>query len=175
MVTLTYAEAASDVAQVRRDLADFVRALRVTYPPFRQFGAYLAVIEAGSKHGRLHVHVAIGQYVPRSAIDAAWGHGFVSVKRFTGAFGAQAATVAGYLAKYVGKVVPVGGVVTPGHHRYYCSQGHQPQWDRVLVLTRDEFESAVAEVLGEGLDVWRSPPPGELWRGPPAVSIRRVG
>ena len=68
-------------------------------------------------HG-LHLHFAVGRFVPRGMIEQAWGHGFVHIKLLgdlpvgSGAL-AEARQAAGYLSKYVGKSFDDDGRIAP--------------------------------------------------------------
>lgn len=66
----------------------------------------LAVIERGAKNGRLHVHLAVGRFIPREQIEAAWGCGFIDVRKIRVAGEGKRSRcrmAAHYLAKYVAK------------------------------------------------------------------------
>ena len=76
--TLTYAGAGChDPAQFREDLAGFFKRLRGStgerFP-------YLWVPEWHKSGHGLHAHFAVGRYIQRGLIDAAWGRGFVHIK-----------------------------------------------------------------------------------------------
>ena len=79
LATLTYrGVGCHEPLELRRDVGCFFRRLRhglglQTFP-------YLWTAEwHNSGHG-LHVHFAVGRYVPRTAIEEAWPHGFVHIK-----------------------------------------------------------------------------------------------
>ena len=103
--TLTYSgEGCHDPNLLRIHLSAFFRHLRKEIG--RDF-PYLWVPEWHATHG-LHVHFAVGRYIKRSVIEAAWPHGFVHIKLLGdlphGSDNRDQARVAsGYLAKYVGK------------------------------------------------------------------------
>lgn len=101
--TLTYAgDGCHDPVEVRADLGDFVRNLQEglggsSFP-------YFWVPEWHKSGHGLHEHFAVGRYVPRRAIDAAWGRGFVHIKLLSGMPAgatslAEARRAAGYLSK----------------------------------------------------------------------------
>ena len=75
--TLTYAEGCHDPGQVRADVGAFFRTLRADLggEPF----AYVWVPEWHKKHG-LHLHFAVGGFIPKGRIESAWGRGFVHIK-----------------------------------------------------------------------------------------------
>lgn len=72
--TLTYAgQGCHDSRQVRDDIGVSFRALRAG--PDGEALPYVWVPEWHKTGHGLHVPVAVGRYVPRSLIDAAWGTG----------------------------------------------------------------------------------------------------
>jgi hypothetical protein len=166
--TLTYAGAGNhDPAQLRADLARFFRRLRRNGQPF----PYLWVPEWHPGGHGLHAHFAVGQFIPRRAIEQAWGHGFVHITLLgdlpvgAGVRG-EARLAARYLAKYVGK--DLGGSEA-GLHRYEVAQGFQPK----IVPIRAESGT---EALGWASIVMSATPAHvwwsrdeEEWAGPPAV------
>lgn len=129
--TLTYRSAGCHDQRAHREhLAEFFRALRVQRGG-RRF-AYLWVPEWHKSGHGLHAHFAVGQFIPRRQIEAAWPHGFVHIKLLgdlpVGSTDLdEARKAAGYLAKYVGKDLAVGQDRLPGLHRYEVGQGFQPQ------------------------------------------------
>ena len=167
--TLTYAAACHDPEQVRLDVGRFFRQLRT------DLGGkglpYLWVPEWHPGGHGLHVHFAVGRYIPRKKIEAAWGRGFVHIKLLgdlPGGSGSlqESRLAARYLAKYVTKD---SGQSLGGLHRYEVAQGFQPQ--------RVSFTAATgAQALAEISDCMSSPPDyvwwsseEEDWQGPPAV------
>jgi hypothetical protein len=126
-------------------------------------------------HG-LHVHFAVGQFVPRAAIERAWGHGFISIKLLgdlpVGSGGlAESRLAARYLGKYLAKdfAGPAAGKVRPGLHRYEVAQGFQPS--RLAILGQSE-----ASVLAGASEIMHGPPAkswhsqeSEGWSGPPSL------
>ncbi len=170
--TLTYrGEGCHDEAQVRTDVAEFFRSLR------RLLGgtalAYVWVPEWHKSGHGLHVHFAVGQFVKRGLIDAAWGRGFVHIKLLgdlpvgSGQL-AEARRASGYLAKYVGKDFSETGR-TGGLHRYEIAQGFKPVGVRLWATSRDDVLALAAHHMGKAPGhVWVSD--GEKdWAGPPAV------
>ena len=169
--TLTYAPpGCDDPARLRADLAAFFRELRdgLDAGPL----PYVWVPEWHPGGHGFHVHVALGRYVPRSAIERAWRHGFFWI-RLIGDLPVgsgsrrEARVVAGYLAKYVSKSFeddrrPLG------RHRYEVAQGFQP--DKVLVygVSAEDVIERASRVIGSGPErVWLSSEV-EGWHGPPA-------
>lgn len=105
--TLTYAGAGNhDPLLLREHLGVFFRRLRgemggEAFP-------YLWVPEWHKSGHGLHVHFAVGRFIPRRKIEVSWGHGFVHIKLLgdlpvgSGRL-AEARRAALYLAKYAGK------------------------------------------------------------------------
>jgi hypothetical protein len=173
--TLTYRGAGChDEAQLRRDVAEFFLVLRC------ELGGealpYLWVPEwHKSEHG-LHVHFALGRYVPRGLIDHAWGRGFVHIKRLSdlpvgsGRF-AESRRAAGYLSKYVTKSFE-GRERVAGLHRYEVAQKFQPEQVRLEGRTLDEVLDQAEQLMGGRAPAraWLSSA-AEGWQGPPAVWV----
>ncbi|QXC59115.1 hypothetical protein KSP35_11885 [Aquihabitans sp. G128] len=169
--TLTYAGGGNhDPRLLRQHLGVFFRTLRSglggeAFP-------YVWVPEWHKTGHGLHAHFAVGRYIKRSVIEAAWGHGFVHIKLLgdlpvgTGPLG-EARRAAGYLAKYVGKGFE--DVSLPGLHRYEVAQGFEPQMVKLRGRTLDAVMVQAVEVMGaEPGYVWQSQI-AEGWQGPPAV------
>lgn len=79
--TLTYRGAGCyDPAQLRADVALLFRTLRTLLGglPF----PYLWRAEWHKTGHGLHLHLAVGRFIPRKVIEAAWLHGFVHIKLF---------------------------------------------------------------------------------------------
>jgi hypothetical protein len=169
--TLTYAGVGLHDQRVFRDhMAVFFRRLRAetggkAFP-------YVWVPEWHKSGHGLHAHFAVGSFVPRRKIEAAWGRGFVHIKLLgdlpvgSGKHG-EARRAAGYLAKYVGKDFDQEKLA--GLHRYEVAQGFAP---RSLLLhgatLLDVFRQA-ADVMGDmPTTLWQSQGV-EGWQGPPAV------
>ena len=168
--TLTYGPpGCADPAELRADVAAFFRGLRSELGP-RFAYAWVPEWHPGG-HG-YHVHVALGRYVPRGAIERAWGHGFFWIKLIGDlSVGSgsrrEARVVAGYLAKYVSK--SFADERRPlGRHRYEVAQGFQPE---KILCYGESAEGAIAtasRVMGSSPQrVWLSSSV-EGWRGPPA-------
>jgi hypothetical protein len=167
--TLTYADACRDPVQLRHDVAAFFKELRGELGGAPVPYAWAPEWHPGG-HG-LHVHLALGRFVPRSRIAGAWPHGHFHIKLLgnlpvgSGSLG-EARIAARYLAKYVAK--SLDGERVPGLHRYEVAQGFQPE--KVVLTARTELE-----VLGEASEVMGGPPgfvwrssAVEGWRAPPA-------
>jgi hypothetical protein len=171
LATLTYAgEGNHDPYVLREHLGLFFRRLRTGLggDPF----PYVWVPEWHKSGHGLHAHFAVGRYVKRSAIEEAWGHGFVHIKLIgdlpvgTGTLG-EARRAAGYLSKYIGK-----GFLDespPGLHRYEVAQGFEPKAVRVTGRHLGEVLGRAAALMGsDAAYVWQSQV-AEGWKGPPAV------
>lgn len=174
--TLTYAgEGCHNPQQLRRDVAEFFRSLRA----LRGGGAfpYVWVPEWHKSDHGLHVHFAVGGFVPRALIESAWGRGFVHIKRLghlpvgSGRRG-EARAAAGYLSKYVTKSFEQDQTARVlGLHRYEVAEGFQPE--RVLVRgcsAASVIAQAAGQMGGEPAIFWSSPQKDD-WQGPPAVWV----
>jgi hypothetical protein len=168
--TLTYAgEGCHDPRRLRLDVAAFFRDLRT------ELGAafpYVWVPEWHPGGHGLHVHFAVGRFVPRGAIERAWGRGLFFIKLIgdlpvgAGARG-EARVVAGYLSKYVSKSFDDDGRIA-GLHRYEVAQGFQPERIEVYGRSADDvIERASRYMQAAPERVWLSSSV-EGWRGPPA-------
>ena len=81
--TLTYAgEGVHDPAVVKADVAAFFTRLRALRGGDRV--PYVWVAEWHKTGHGLHLHFAVGEFIPRGLIEQAWGHGFVHIKRLGG-------------------------------------------------------------------------------------------
>lgn len=172
--TLTYAGAGChDPAQLREDVAVFFRALRdqLGGKPF----PYVWVPEWHKSGHGLHVHFAVGKFIARGRIQAAWGHGFVHIKRLSDLpVGAttwrEARVAAGYLSKYVTKAFDPGE--RPhllGLHRYEVAQGFQPPVLRLSGRSSWQVLAKAETVMGgPPARAWSSAD-AEGWKAPPAV------
>lgn len=169
--TLTYSGAGNhDPRQLRADLAGFFRRLRADVGD-RSF-PYVWVPEWHKTDHGLHAHFAVGDFVHRRRIEAAWGRGFVHIKLIgdlpvgSGRF-EEARKAAGYLAKYVGKAFDERRV--QGLHRYEVAEGFQP----ASVMLRDRTRAGVLDLASEHMGrrptyVWVSSDVAD-WMAPPAV------
>jgi len=118
------------------------------------------------------VHFAVGQFVRRSVIEAAWGRGFVHIKLLgdltVGSTaldeGRQAAR---YLSEYVGKAFDERRVA--GLHRYEVAQGFQPELVTLYGRCSADVIAQASDQLGSApVRTWSSEGVGD-WQGPPAV------
>nr|WP_270886529.1 hypothetical protein [Pedococcus sp. 5OH_020] len=135
-----------------------------------------------SGHG-LHLHFAVGKFVPRGLIEEAWGHGFVHIKLLgdlpagSGSF-AEARKAAGYLSKYVAKSFDDDrdGVLRPaGLHRFDVAQGFTPRTILIRGATRAEVLEHAAGAMGGPPDVFWSSAEVEGWQGAAAVWVQWRG
>jgi hypothetical protein len=172
--TLTYAgDGCHDLDVLVRDVGVFWRRLR------RSLGGkplpYLWVPEWHKSGHGLHVHFAVGQFIARSKIDAAWGHGFVHIKLLgdlpvgSGTLG-EARAAAGYLSKYIGKAFADERI--PGRNRYNPAEGFQPSMTPVWASNRDAAIRKASHIMGrEPRHVWLSATERQ-WLGPPALWLQ---
>lgn len=170
--TLTYAGKGNhDPVLVREHLGEFFRVLRCELG--RGAFPYAWVPEWHKTDHGLHAHFAVGRFVPRAAITAAWPWGFVHIKLIGdlpvgSGPRAEARRAAGYLSKYVGKSFEDERRIA-GLHRYEVAQGFQPQVVKITGHTLDGVMRGASEVMGG--------PPSYLWQSqvedgwtrPPAV------
>lgn len=160
--------------QVRAGLGVLIRALReaLSGEPF----PYVWVPEWHPKGHGLQAHFAVGKYIKRSMIDAAWGHGFVSIKLLSDLpVGSgrieEARKAAGYLSKYVAK--SFDDPRTPRRHRYDVAQGFQPERVQLWGRSADDVIGQASAMLGSGPPqrFWSSWDK-EDWQGPPAIWVQ---
>jgi hypothetical protein len=172
--TLTYAgEGCHDAAQLRADIAAFFKGLR---PGLRgETFPYVWVPEWHPGGHGLHVHFAVGRYIPQTLIRETWGRGHVHIKLLgdlpvgSGTLG-EARLAAGYLSKYIGKGLD-DERRKAGLHRYEVAQGFQPEQVLVYGQTDDEAIARASEHMGcQPETVWRSRDV-EGWHGPPACWV----
>jgi|SRR5580704_308317 hypothetical protein len=172
LATLTYrGSGCHEPVVMRRDLGGFFRRLR------HRLGGdafpYLWTAEWHKTGHGLHAHFAVGRYVPRTAIEEAWPHGFVHIKLlgdlpYAASSLDQARRAARYLSKYVGKAFAEH---RPGLHRYEVAQGFAPRREGISGATSEEV---VAWAVGR---MGREPhfvQPSSAWhdyRGPSAVFL----
>lgn len=172
--TLTYAGGGChDLDALNRDVGSFWRSLR------RRLGGhplpYLWVPEWHKSGHGLHVHFAVGQFIARSKIEAAWGRGFVHIKLLgdlpvgSGSLG-EARAAAGYLSKYVGKAFADHRI--PGRNRYNTAEGFQPKVTPVWASSREEAIRKASHIMGRlPSHRWFSDQERE-WAGPPALWVQ---
>ena len=170
--TLTYTgEGCHDPHLPRIHLGAFFRELRQEVG--RDF-PYLWVPEWHATHG-LHVHFAVGRYINRSIIEAAWPHGFVHIKLLGdlphGSLDRDQARVAsGYLAKYVGKGFSDDRNLA-GLHRYDIAQGFRPKPTKLFAPTLSEVLSIAVDRMGGPYDYFWDSNDQPDWGKPPAVYL----
>lgn len=145
-LTVTYAEARSSRLEVLRDVAGFRKRL---FAEVGQRFPMVAVPEQGTKNGRWHCEIGLGRYVPQKVLERLWGHGWVSVHRYsdrhkTSDEAENARKVAAYLCKYVAKAF-LETERSPGEHRYEVAQGFQP---------RTELFDVEDLVQGRSVAIW---------------------
>lgn len=171
--TLTYrGEGCHDPRQLRADVGGFFRGLRsglggdplpyVWVPEWHKTG-----------HG-LHVHFAVGRFVPRGLISSAWGHGFVHIKLLgdlpVGSTSLTEARVAArYLSKYVTKTFDDPTTRVLGLHRYDVAQGFQPEVLRLHGRSPDDVVDQASDLFGMQPALRWSSAEVEGWSGPPAI------
>ena len=125
-------------------------------------------------HG-LHVHFAVGQFIPRGKIQTAWGRGFVHIKRLSdlpvGSTSLhEARHAAGYLSKYVTKSFQPGEREhLRGLNRYGVAQGFQPRAVRLAGHSSSHVLDKAQVVMGAPPALSWSSRDVEDWQGPPAV------
>lgn len=171
--TLTYAgEGCHDQVQVRADIGTFFRDLRestggAAFP-------YVWVPEWHKTGHGLHVHFAVGTFVPQRVICDTWGHGFVSIKLIgdlpvgSGAL-AESRKAAAYLSKYVAKTFTESADRLPGRHRYDLAQGFKPRKVSLHGRSPDDVLAQASEVFGMQPAVRWNSADVEGWAGPPAI------
>ncbi|WP_204163341.1 rolling circle replication-associated protein [Nocardioides gilvus] len=178
LVTLTYeGSGCHDERQIREDVGVFVRKLR------QGLGGkplpYVWVPEWHKTDHGLHMHLALGRYVHRSQLKAAWdapGAGFVHIKLLgdlavgSGRVG-EARKAAGYLGKYVGKSFE-DRERTRSLKRYEVAEGFAPRAVRLTGRSADEVtEMACERMQASPSWSWNSHEV-EDWNGAPAISLR---
>jgi hypothetical protein len=169
--TLTYRGAGChEPSQLRVDVAEFFRGLRAGIGEGAVPYAWVPQWHPGG-HG-LHVHFAVGRYVPRRLIDSAWGRGHVHIKLLSNlpvgsGARAEARLAARYLARYVGR--DSDDERRPaGLHRYEVAQGFQPGKVECYGPSAEGAIESASKVMGARPErVWLSSET-EGWRGPPA-------
>jgi len=142
--------------------------------------AYVWVPEWHKTDHGLHVHFAVGRYVPRSVILQAWGHGFVSIKLLgdlpvgSGAL-AESRVAARYLSKYVTKTFTDPAARVLGLHRYGVAQAFQPEKVSLHGRTADDVLDQASARFEMGPEYrWSSADVAD-WAGPPAIWAQWAG
>ncbi|MGC1237849.1 MAG: hypothetical protein WA860_03560 [Acidimicrobiales bacterium] len=133
---------------------------------------YLWVPEWHEKGHGLHLHFAVGRFVPRSKIVDAWGRGFVHIKLLDqvpigqGSLG-ESRRAAIYLAKYVRKGFDVRREFNL--RRFDAARGFKPKSELILGHSVEEVIAEASDRMGvEPSYLWRSRNQ-EGWIGPNAV------
>jgi hypothetical protein len=171
--TLTYRGAGNhDPSLIRNHLGAFFRDLRTGLggDPF----PYAWVPEWHKTDHGLHAHFAVGRFLKRRMIEAAWPHGFVSIKLIgnlpVGSTPLSEARVAGaYLAKYVAKSFADPVARDMGSHRYDVAEGFQPERLRFTGTSRTEVLAKASAHLGATPAVVWDSSEADAWQGPPTV------
>jgi hypothetical protein len=188
--TLTYeGPGCYDQEQVRADVAEFFKRLRrgieVKQLPLRRGVSpalgmpYLWVPEWHPGGHGLHLHFAVGRYIPRAVIEEAWGRGFIKIRQLNGlSTGSgpleEARLAARYLAKYAAKQLEEDRRRS-GLHRYEVAEGFQPVEVKLRGRSPEELiERASLELGRKPKRVSRSDD-WEGWRGPPAFTVEWPG
>ena len=182
--TLTYdGSGCHDPRQAKLDVAEFWRSLRL------QRGgenfAYLWTTEWHKTNHGLHVHFAVGDFIDRSLINAAWGwktvpgRGFTHIKLIgdlpvgSGVVG-EARRAAGYISKYVGKDFQAARF-PKGWHRYEVAQGFKPKEQRFYGHTESEVLAKASAFMGSRPDLYWSSRQHTDWDRPAAVWVQWAG
>lgn len=177
--TLTYAgTGCHDPFELRRHVAEFFRGLRAAMGG--EAFPYAWTDEWHKTDHGLHVHFAVGQFIPQSLIRSTWGRGYVHIKLLSdlpvgSGIVEEARKAAGYLSKYVGKTFEDERRI-PGLHRYELAQGFQPEMVHVWGPSDDDAIASAGELVGHRplLRRWCSRDAVD-WHGPPAVWVQWAG
>ena len=173
--TLTYRGAGChNPGQFRIDVAAFFRLLRslIGGTPF----PYLWVPELHPGGHGLHGHFAVGRFIKRRTIEAAWPHGFVHIKLLgdlpVGSTARdEARRAAGYLSKYVAKSFDEP-VRDEGGHRYDVAEGFRPASENFTAASAEELRALANERMAAlPRREWSSRESPE-WRGPHTVWLQ---
>ena len=177
--TLTYrGEGCHDPVALRGHVRRFFRDLRsgLGGEPL----AYVWVPEWHHTDHGLHVHFAVGRFVPRGLIESAWGRGFVHVKLLgdlpVGSTSLDEARVAArYLSKYVTKTFTDPTARVQGLHRYGLAEGFQPSRVRLHGRSPDQVIDQASDLFGAPPAFrWSSAEVAD-WPGPPAIFAQWAG
>jgi len=177
--TLTYGPPrCTDPRMLREHTAEFFRSLRegLGGKPL----AYVWVPELHKDGVHLHVHFAVGRYVPRGLIESAWGRGWVHIKLLgdlpvgSGTLG-EARAAAGYLSKYVAKTFTDPTTRVMGLHRYDVAQGFQPEVLRLRGRSANAVIGQASAWFGVAPQYRWSSADVAHWAGPPAIWAQWAG
>ena len=178
LVTLTYeGSGCHDQRQIRQDVGVFVRSLR------RSLGGkplpYVWVPEWHKTDHGLHMHLALGRYVRRSLLKAAWdapGAGFVHIRLLgdlpvgAGRVG-EARRAAGYLGKYVTKSFGEEQR-SRSLKRYEVAEGFAPKVLHLTGRSADEVTDMACEYMQAAPSTTWNSREVEGWKGAPAIALR---
>ena len=169
--TLTYAGVGlHNPVELRKDVADFFRRLRSA---IHGDLPYVWVPEWHKTDHGLHVHFAVGRYVPVGVIKTAWGRGFVHIKLLSdlpvgsGSLG-QSRLAASYLSKYVTKSFDDGRRI-PGLHRYDVAEGFKPRAIGLRGISEQSVIDEASRLMGSQPIKYWSSRDVEDWKAPPAL------
>lgn len=171
--TLTFRGAGChDPELLRLYLSEFFRSLRALLGG----GAFpYAWVPEWHKTGHgLHAHFAVGRFIKRSHIEAAWGHGFVHIKLLgdlpVGSTNlSEARIAAGYLSKYVAKSFADPTVRVLGLHRYDVAQNFRPRPVALSGFSSEDVLRQASAALNSQPSVEWSSASVEDWQGPPCI------
>lgn len=162
--SLTYAEEAADWSEVWEHVEAFRKRL---WAHLGRRIPMVVVIEEGTENGRLHVHLAVHEWLDWADLRNLWGHGFVFVRpikarensRTTPSASDEARIVASYLSGYLianGKKAHAQDGRAAHGKRYSTTRGFTPGCERVRV---ESIHQALVIVYGE-----MGPQPSYLWQ-----------
>lgn len=170
--TLTFATGCHDRYHLRLLLADFFKQLR------KEIGRdlpYVWVPEWHSTDHGLHAHFAVGRYIKKTVIEAAWPDGFVHIKLLGdlphGSLDLdQSRVAAGHLSKYVSK-----GFFDDRHidglHRYDIAQGFTPKPTKLFAPKLEDVLRVAVDRMGSPFNyIWHSNDNPD-WARPAAVHL----
>jgi len=172
LLTLTYRpdDLPDDLGGVWKDIERFRRRL------FAITGKIplVCVVEQGEQSGRLHVHVAVGQYLDRAMVAEAWSRGFIDIRKIkAGGSGKRerCRRAAGYISKYVTKD---GGTELRefNGHRYSTTNGFKNARRSFEVASLAEGTAQLLRIHGGEIEFMWSSAMAEDWMGPPVISFR---
>lgn len=169
--TLTYAGAGChDEDALREHVGGFFRAVRAGLGG--QQLPYLWVPEWHKTGHGLHVHFAVGRYVPRHLIEQAWGRGFVHIKLLSdlpvgSTSWQESRRAARYLSKYVTKSMSTAG--GSGRHRYDLAQGFQPRGLLLRGTSPHDVIRQARALMGSAPSYTWTSAETKGWQGPPAL------
>jgi hypothetical protein len=129
---------------------------------------YVAVFEQHPGGHGLHVHLAIGRFLPKAVVGKAWSHGFVDARRLVGRRGSHSASAGRYIAKYLTKDVWADASMG-GRQRYLRSEGMPLNPVRLTADYPSDLLHVMKRFTGGRPYTFEWTSLGmEDWRGPPA-------